>query len=212
MADLSSTLNQITQNLDDRRYQLRQVERVVTGVVGGTLEHTAVTMAIPMVYAHWEGYVKEVCQLYLEYIEYWVLRTYALAPVLLGYLWSPVLKRLVGGADTTRRNAVAERVVQSLNGPVEFSDSEKSVNTKSNLDFNQLEQIAEQLCIDITSLSVHRNLINSLVHIRNNIAHGSIPNRLTLLDLTPKVNSTVSLMEDFEKQIVDALHRRLFFR
>lgn len=92
MADLSSTLEQIASNLNDRRLQFRQIERIIGEFIGNTLEHTVVAMAIPMVYAHWEGYVKEICQLYLEHIEHSVQTGYGLAPVLLGYLWSPTLR------------------------------------------------------------------------------------------------------------------------
>ena len=210
MADLSSTLDQITNNLTDRRSQFRQIERVIRGFIGNRLEHTVVAMAIPMVYAHWEGYVKEICQLYLEHIEHSVRTGYGLAPVLLGYLWSPVLRALVGGTNTQRRADVAKEAVRSLNSSVVFSESEKDISTRSNLDFDQLERVAEQLCIDVTSLSTHRRSLNSLVHIRNNIAHGSIPRQLQFSDLKIRMSSAESLMKDFETQIVDALRSRTF--
>ena len=210
MAELSSTAEQITNNLIDRRAQFRQIERVIHEFIGKTLEHTVVAMAIPMIYAHWEGYVKEICQLYLEHIEDSVEIGSSLSPMLLGYLWSPTLQPLTGGINARRRADVAIEAVRSLSAPVEFRDSERNVNTGSNLNFEQLEKIGEQLCIDVTSLSDHRHRLNSLVHSRNNIAHGSIPRQLRFTDLQSRIEDTEDLMKDFELQILDALRRRTF--
>ena len=210
MAELSSTEEQISNNLIDRRGQFRQIERVIHEFLGKTLEHTVVAMAIPMIYAHWEGYVKEICQLYLEYIEDSVENGRSLSPMLLGYLWSPALQPLTGGINAKRRANVAIAAVRSLSSPVEFSDADRSVNTGSNLNFEQLEKIGEQLCIDITSLSDHRHSLNSLVHSRNNIAHGSIPSQLRFADLQSRISDTEELMKDFELQTLDALRRRTF--
>ena len=210
MAELSSTSEQISNNLIDRRAQFRQIERVIREFIGKTLEHTVVAMAIPMIYAHWEGYVKEICQLYLEHIEDSVENGNSLSPMLLGYLWSPTLQPLTGGTNAKRQADVAIEAIRSLHSPVEFSDSERSVNTGSNLNFEQLEKIGQQLCIDVTSLSDHRHSLNSLVHFRNNIAHGSIPNKLRFADLQSRIADTEELMKDFELQIIDALRRRAF--
>ena len=210
MAELSATLEQIFDNLIDRRSQFRQIERAIREFAGKTLEGTVVAMAIPMVYAYWEGYVKEICQLYLEHVEHSVKSGSNLSPVLLGYLWSPVLQPLTGGINAQRRADVAIEAVRSLHSPVVFSESERGVNTGSNLNFEQLEKIGQQLCIDVTSLSAHRRSLNSLVHVRNHIAHGSIPNRLRFSDLEIRMAATEELMKDFEYQIVDALRRRTF--
>ena len=210
MADLQSTVEQITNNLTDRSVQFRQIERATVGFAGKTLESTVVTMAIPMVYAHWEGYVKDACQLYLEHIEHSVRSGYDLSPFLLGYLWSPVLRPLTGGTNSQRRADVAVEAVRSLHSPVTFSESEKSVSTRSNLNFAQLENIGQLLCIDIKALSTHRRHLNSLVNFRNNIAHGSIPGQLRFSDLVPRIASTEELMKGFERQIIDALSRRTF--
>ena len=169
MAELSATLEQISDNLIDRRSQFRQIERAIREFAGKTLEGTVVAMAISMVYAHWEGYVKEICQLYLEHVEHSVKRGSNLSPVLLGYLWSPVLQPLTGGINAQRRADVAIEAVRSLHSPVVFSESEGGVNTGANLNFEQLEKIGQQLCIDVTSLSGHRRSLNSLVHVRNHI-------------------------------------------
>ena len=164
--------------------QFLQIRRLTLSFIGQPLEHTVVAMAIPMIYAHWEGYVKEVCQLYLEHIESTVLACSDLDPILIGYLWRPVLRPLTGGMNAQRNSTVAREVVQSLHNPILFSDAEKQIDTRSNLNFAELEKIAEQLCVDVTSLSIYRRHLNTLVHIRNHIAHGSIPSRFRLPDLS----------------------------
>jgi hypothetical protein len=60
---------EVSENLDMRRLEITNLRRVLLSYAGKYLEPTVVRMAIPLLYANWEGYIKEVCQLYLEYIE-----------------------------------------------------------------------------------------------------------------------------------------------
>lgn len=210
MTELELALEQVTNNLDQRRLELTKLRRVNLNYVGTVLEPTAVRMAIPMIYAEWEGYVREVCQLYLEYVEATVSCCSNLQPALLGYLWTPMLRTLTGGLDGTRTKAVAERVFRSLQEPVVFSETEKAINTNSNLNFGALERIAASLCLDITSLTGAKKHLDALVHLRNNIAHGSPPRSLLYLDFDYYVSTALQSMEDFEKVVVSAIKKRRF--
>lgn len=69
MSISESIIEEITDNLDKRRLEITNLRRVLLNYSGKPLEVTIVRMTIPLLYANWEGYVKEVCQLYLEYVE-----------------------------------------------------------------------------------------------------------------------------------------------
>lgn len=203
-------LERITENLDRRRLEITNLRRVVLGYLEKPLESTAARMAIVMVYAHWEGYVKEVCQLYLEFVESAVTCCRELQPALLGYLWTPMLRPLTGGINIKRKTAVAESALYSLGEPVLFPEAEKTIDTRANLNYSILETIASSLCLDISKLATWRPHLNSLVHLRNNIAHGALPGSLTYSDFDDHASVILALMEDFELVLMTAVRTRAF--
>ena len=131
--------------------------------------------------------------------------------VLLGYLWTPVLRPLTGGLNSERKKILAENILSSLDGSVSFSDTEKAIDTKSNLNYEALEMIASSLCLDIDCLIGWKSHLNALVHLRNNIAHGSRPTSLTFSDFDNNASTTFRLMENFEKVLISALKTKTFF-
>ena len=103
MGIVEVTKEEISDNLDKRRFEITNLRRVLLNYVGKPLESTVTRMAIPLLYANWEGYVKEVCQLYLEYIERSGTKNRELKAEVLGYLWSSSLKPLTGGIISKRK-------------------------------------------------------------------------------------------------------------
>lgn len=210
MSVINAILEEITENLDKRRLEITNLRRVLLNYADKSLEKTAVRMAIPLLYANWEGYVREVCQLYLEFIEASGIRIRELMPGLLGYLWTSALKPITGGLNFERKKVVAELALNSMENPVCFADSERIINTKSNLNFDILMDIAAHLCLDNNAFIPLKHHLNALVHLRNNIAHGSIPNGLNYNIFEKYASSLIDLMETFEKIIVNALDKRNF--
>jgi len=209
-AELELVLQQITDNLDQRRFEINKLRRVVLRYVAGPLESSVARMTIPMIYAQWEGYVKEVCQIYLEYIESVVSRCKDLKPAIIGYLWTPMLRPLVGGINLERKKRVAEYVLNSLENPVAFSTTEKAIETRSNLNYAVLEEIAESLSLDITQLYTWKTHLNALVNLRNNIAHGSRPRNLDYEDFSNHALAIIRLMENFERIVISSLESKSF--
>jgi hypothetical protein len=123
MSLLQVTQEEISDNLDKRRFEITNLRRVLLNYVGKPLESTVVRMAIPLLYANWEGYVKEVCQLYLEYIERSGTKNHELKADLLGYLWSSSLRSLAGGLNFEKKKTIAELALHRMDDCVEFSIS-----------------------------------------------------------------------------------------
>ena len=210
MTASSRVIEEITDNLDRRRFDITRIRRVVFSYAGKPLEATTIQMGIPMIYAHWEGYVKEVCQVYLEYIEASVSRIRELHPAVLAYLWTPRLTQLSRGLSFKRKKAIAEIALNFMSDPVLFTEKQKTIDTKSNLNFETLESIAKHLCLNITELQNWKTHLNSLVHLRNNIAHGARPSSLTSSDFDTYATNALSLMESFEQALINAIETRSF--
>ncbi|MDR4498350.1 MAG: MAE_28990/MAE_18760 family HEPN-like nuclease [Candidatus Scalindua sp.] len=208
---LTQTIQEeIADNLDKRRFEITNLHRVLLNYTGKPLESTALRMAIPLLYANWEGYVREVCQLYLEYIESTGVQVRNLKPGLLGYLWTPALKPLIGGLDFEKKKIIAELALNCMENSVHFEDSERAINTKSNLNFDVLKNISNHLCLETTTLEPWKQHLNALVNIRNNIAHGSILTALKYYFFEEHASSLISLMEEFEKVIIQTLENNGF--
>lgn len=205
-------LAQIAENLDLRRLEITNLRRIVLNHVGKPLENTAVRMSLPMLYAHWEGYVKEACQLYLEYIETSVATAKQLHPALLGYLWTPMLRPISGGLNFEHRKAVAECAQTGVRKSVRFGDAEKAINTRSNLSFSVLDGIAKNLCLDVSSIASQRRRLDAFVNMRNNIAHGFSPRALKYADFEEHAEVIVRLMEEFEQALGNSIQSRRFCR
>lgn len=201
---------EVSENLDMRRLEITNLRRVLLSYAGKYLEPTVVRMAIPLLYANWEGYIKEVCQLYLEYIERSGTKNRELKADLLGYLWSSSLRPLTGGLNFKRKKGIAELALYCMDDCVKFSESERSINTKSNLNFDVLKDIADHLCFNISILNKHKRHLNALVNLRNNIAHGSFPSTLNYDLFNEYAESIMLLMADFENIVLDNLELRKF--
>jgi hypothetical protein len=210
MTPEDAAIESIGANLDERRRGFTGLRRVVLDYVGKPLESTAVSMAVPIIYAHWEGYVKEACQLYIEHIERTVPKGGDLQPAVLGQLWTPVLRTLMGGINTDKKRAVAEHAVKSLGASVRFGLDEKSIDTSSNLKFRVLESIAAGLCIDVSQLEHAKHHLDSLVELRNNIAHGARPTTLRYPDFDGHATRILNLMEELEGVLSQAIRSRAF--
>jgi len=210
MGIVEVTKEEISENLDRRRFEITNLRRVLLNYVGKPLESTVTRMAIPLLYANWEGYVKEVCQLYLEYIERSGTKNRELKAEVLGYLWSSSLKSLTGGISFEKKKIIAELALNSMDDIVKFSESERKIDTKSNLNFDILENISAHLCFDVSFLAPYRRHLNALVNLRNNIAHGSFPSTMDYDTFDDYAKSILELMENFENIIIRNLTNRNF--
>jgi hypothetical protein len=201
---------EISDNLDRRRFEITNLRRVLLNYVGKPLESTVVRMAIPLLYANWEGYIKEVCQLYLEYIERSGTKSNELKADLLGYLWSSSLRPLTGGLNFENKKTIAELALHRMDDCVKFSESERNINTKANLNFEVLKNIANHLCFNISLLNTYKRHLNRLVNLRNNIAHGSFPSSMDYDIFNEQAESVIGLMEGFENIVIYNLEIRNF--
>ncbi|MGZ8886559.1 MAG: MAE_28990/MAE_18760 family HEPN-like nuclease [Halobacteriota archaeon] len=203
-------LSDIADNLDKRRVDFTNIRRVILKCAGGPLECTAVRMSVPMIYAVWEGYVKEVCQLYLEYVQSNVARAADLHPAVLGYMWEINLRPIEGGLNFARKKAIADLAIALEESSVEFPN--KEINTKSNLKYEVLEDVANHLGLNCSSLAEWRVPLNSLVSLRNNIAHGASPKGLSYSNFDEYASKMLELMEAFEAVMFSAVENRVFCR
>ncbi len=125
---------------------------------------------IALLYAHWEGFVKDATSFYLQHV------------ALQGLKYKELQAQFVALCLKATINNFQANSIKKQAGAVEFilnNAEEKAkipykneINTKSNLKFIVLEEILFIIGIDVSKFSRKKKLIDDLVDLRNGIVHG----------------------------------------
>lgn len=168
------------------------------------LEHQTVYLrsGVTVLYAHWEGFIRDSANVYLEFVINQRLKFDELTDP----FKAAILQRALVGQEAIQN---IEKYIDLL--PKLFSDISNSkiprryeVNTKSNLTSKVLREITISLGLDYTEYKTKEKIIDKmLVDLRNKIAHGrdSYP---TYLDFISTFDEVVSMMRLFKNQIENA--------
>ena len=196
--------------VDRRRQEISLILRVVANEGGTVLEQTASMMALPVLYAHWEGFVKEVVGEYIEFVEKQELEPSQAHPTIFSFAMRKRLKALIESSSIAKMTDFAMWIVNSAVGPVRFDD--KSVVTGGNLSYNNLKHLCDCLKIDVAKIEADKKKIDALVNRRNNIAHTGRPMKLDRSDVADDAALVLRLIETFEallKECVEAEQYRV---
>lgn len=202
-------LASIADELDRRREAVTRVKRVVAHLRGTTLEQTAAIMAIPMLYAHWEGYVKQTVSTYVEFVESQAMLPHQANARIFAFSIKKKIRGLIHNQSAAKMAEFAGWLINIASVPVVFED--KSVDTGGNLSFNNLAALCETLSIDVQALETDKKKIDALVHKRNNIAHTGRDPRYGENDVDENASMLIYILEQFEqilKQCITSCHFR----
>lgn len=127
---------------------------------------------VPLIYAHWEGFVKEASESYLSYVANQKLRYGELASCFVVF----GAKKHVANLVHSRQSAVNIEAVEFIRASEGIQSDlvlSNAVNTESNLSSTVFGNIAMSLGVPVDRYTTFANLIDkSLLDRRNKIAHG----------------------------------------
>lgn len=198
--------------LDRRRGSLTETLRVVASTRETVLQEQACRMAVPMIYAIWEGYAKETLQLYVEYLESIKIPQSETSTALLAYAWSNSFAKLSHTLTHPKKVELVDKFFAGLTDRLVFEQKQREVNTRSNLAFEVLEEIAASLCLDISPIKEHRRKLDALVNRRNTIAHGGRDQAIAEDSVTEYRDLVLTLMEALEKTLTSAVANKTYRR
>ena len=155
-------------------------------------------MCIPMVYAHWEGFVVSSLKILIEY-----LNTLKLDPNDV-----PIKLVVVGLADKYKPLSGK----QSFEQRVEFTDNfknifgqviklKKKIDTKSNLRSDVLKELCQMFDLDFIKFDEFTSVIDRLVNVRNSIAHGENSIKVSQENINAYMDSVNGAMEVFLNEV-----------
>ena len=128
---------------------------------------------IALIYAHWEGYVKESARAYLEYVSRKGLKIGDLKPEIAAV----ALRAKLGLGEASKKSADHTEIVSivrsgaSLDANLPYGSA--TIRTQSNLKFEVFADIMHSIGCDVARHEIYRSLVDQrLLKARNDIAHG----------------------------------------
>lgn len=170
------TLTELQDILDgEHAWRLREMATfaVAASSTESTAQRALVRAGVPLLYAHWEGFVRAASTIYLKYVANQRLRYDQLSACFVVFGAKRHLASLVNSKKSHLNIQAVTFFVESMGERANLSLS-GAVNTQSNLSSSVFENIALSLGLDPEPYRTRFNLIDeSLLERRNRIAHGA---------------------------------------
>jgi hypothetical protein len=169
------TLGMLEEHLDaEFAWRLKELADMRLAIRGGASipTKTLIRAAVPLAYAHWEGFVKSASLLYVNYVDTLGLRYDQLTNCFVALGMRGELNELLATSQVGLQISVMERITSGLSEKSKLK-SPRSIDTQSNLNSRVFENIAVSIGLDTGPYKTRYNMIDeSLLGRRNRIAHG----------------------------------------
>lgn len=170
----------------------------------GDRRKTLIRSGVPLLYAHWEGFVKASAQHFINFVSYQSISYRELAPCFVVRSLRGQIAGLSGRGSYAQTIAGVEHLLNSLDKPSQLSPNSPVV-TFANLNSDRFIELASSIGVDVAPYSAKWNLIDvSLLKRRNMIAHGDHldldhSNFITLCD------DVIPLLRQFKNDLENAI-------
>lgn len=164
-------------------------------------------MCIPMIYAHWEGFVVDALKIMLKHLNQLDLQSTQLPTNLVVVSMGDSYRTLSGKQSFEQRINFTQSFNELLDKPVKFKTK---VDTKSNLKSNVFEDLCVAFGFDSSKFEGQLNDIDRLVNIRNSIAHGENSMRPDMQNIKKYIKSVKDAMDLLLYEIDDYLSEQRY--
>ena len=151
-------------------------------------------MCIPMIYAHWEGYVVSSLKILIRYLNTLQLEPQDVPTNLVVVGLGDTYKTLSGKQSFKQRIEFTDRFSGLYQKTLKFA---KKIDTKSNLRSNVLGELCDMFGFRFKCFKTYLSDIDRLVNIRNSIAHGEnsvVPDMDNIVKYIAAVRSSMDIL------------------
>lgn len=166
---------------------------------------------IALLYAHWEGFVKNSGSFYIEFISRSRSRYRQLKPNFVAIAIKSKLEKASVSSRFADMENVSKFFIENLDEVCVFS-SQAVVKTKSNLGADRFREIISLLGLDYSAFATKETaVIERLKDVRNKIAHGEWF-EVDASELDVMYDEVIWMMGEFKTQIENSALQRAFLR
>ena len=126
-------------------------------------------MCIPMIYAHWEGYIVSSLKILISHLNTLNLTPNDIPTKLIVTSLGDTYRSLSGKQSLEQKVVFTDKFKNTFDNKIKFS---KRIDTKSNLRGEVLKDLCCIFDFDFNKFKDSISIIDRLVNIRNSIAHG----------------------------------------
>lgn len=163
---------------------------------------------VTLLYAHWEGFIKDASQIYLKYLSNTPLELSRLKPCFVALAMGGEIKEAGRANKTSSHIQLVEkfRRIESQSYPQQRIPWKNVISTRSNLKSEVLREIAAALGLDYSPFELkEKAVIDRLVNFRNSVAHGE-GQAISTVDYGVLHSETIELLNIFRDSIEDAAY------
>mgnify|MGYP000892156171 CR=1 FL=1 len=206
MSKIRTSIDLQTRLDEDFVWRIREISEMKISVrtAKANRDKTLVRAGIALLYAHWEGFIKNASQYYLEFVASQRLPYKDLKNCFIVFGLKKELDMIISSKQHAKNVRVIEFLKDELLNRAELS-FKGAIDTESNLSSTVFANIAESVGVDTTPYQTKYNFIDeSLLSRRNQIAHGEF------LDISPEEypdlsNEVVNLLRAYKTDIENCL-------
>jgi hypothetical protein len=198
---------------DDFAWRRKELTSVFTNVQSSKYLQikTSLRIGIVMLYAHWEGFIKNAAEYYLIYVATKRLNYSELSNNFIALS----LKIKLTEFNQTNKNTIHTQMVSFLLGDLNKRaqiPTENIIKTQSNLNSDILREILSVIGVDYQHYELKEKLIDSqLLKIRNTVAHGQ-DFEINISEFTILYNEITGLMAKFKNDLSNSATLRTYLK
>jgi len=165
---------------------------------------THLRSAIVMLYAHWEGFIKNSCELYLTYIKSQKLKYIELSENIIALSLKLNLREFEQTNKSTIHCQMVDFILNKLDQRATIPEND-IIKTGSNLNSNILREILTTVGLDYREYELKNNLLDSvLLRNRNSIAHGEYI-ELNEVNFNELYSGILEIMDDIKNKLSNSV-------
>lgn len=191
-----------------RRKELTNLKHLISGSRTHAQE-LMIRSAIPLLYAHWEGIVKQISIAMLTYLVAKGLKYEELKESFLAYA---ILEKHQGQFPSKRFDALVNVFDKNWlikSEPIRISP-EKYIDTKSNLNSEVLRDITIKIGINYQLFELKKNLIDEIfLKVRNEICHGEKVS-VSLVEFESLYVEVIILIDTFKNEVLNSVYQKSY--
>lgn len=204
---MNSVFDSIQADIDWRLAELNIVNRILDSL-DQKESKVILKSTIPMIYAHWEGFVVSSIKTVFTHLNSLSLNNENYCHTYLTVAYEDSLKSLDDSCGFDKRKQHLITLHDKFSKECKLP---KKLDTKSNLNFDVLRGICQKTNLNIKSFDSYKAQLNKLLSIRNSIVHGDNAHVFdSYEDIDQYIDLLENLMLDFKSEIEDLLQNEKY--